>query len=146
MAQVTDSLLAEFQSRVDRGEHINSTVHEEAQLLHGFREWKRLRANDGQRCEHGVWKGDHCYRCGEAKAAGEPTLFFCGPRVALTNGGDPSTWEWHEYDPTTMGWRPVKQPNIQRAFTAPKWEDLNEAQKTEAARLAAEFGIYQLPR
>lgn len=87
-----------------------------------------------ERCEHGVWKGDHCYRCGEAKAAsGEPTLFFCGPRVALTNAGDPSTWEWHEYDPATMGWRQVKQPNIQRAFAAPKWDDLSDAQKTEAA-------------
>ena len=44
MAQVTDSLLAEFQARVDRDQHINSTVGEEAQLLHGFREWKRMTA------------------------------------------------------------------------------------------------------
>lgn len=42
MARVTDALLAEFQERVNRGEHINSTVGEEAQLLHAFREYRRL--------------------------------------------------------------------------------------------------------
>jgi hypothetical protein len=37
MAMITPGLLAEFQARVDRGEHINSTVHEEEQLLHSHR-------------------------------------------------------------------------------------------------------------
>lgn len=54
MAQVTDSLLAEFQARVDRGEHINSTIHEEAQLLHAFRERQRMVSYAGNAYREGL--------------------------------------------------------------------------------------------
>lgn len=43
MAQVTETLAAEFQSRLDRDLHINSTVNEERQLLHGWKKWQEVR-------------------------------------------------------------------------------------------------------
>ena len=41
MAQITEALIAEFESRLDSNLHINSTVGEERQLIEAWKEWNR---------------------------------------------------------------------------------------------------------
>ena len=41
MAQVTEALIAEFESRLDSNLHINSTVGEERQLIEAWKAWNR---------------------------------------------------------------------------------------------------------
>ena len=41
MAQITEALIAEFESRLDSNLHINSTVGEERQLIEAWKAWNR---------------------------------------------------------------------------------------------------------
>ena len=41
MAQITESLIAEFESRLESNLHINSTMGEERQLIEAWKAWNR---------------------------------------------------------------------------------------------------------
>ena len=57
MAQITEALIAEFESRLDSNLHINSTVGEERQLIEAWKTWNRRAEQVPEEFDHSIGEG-----------------------------------------------------------------------------------------
>ena len=111
MAQITEALIAEFESRLDSNLHINSTVGEERQLIEAWKAWNRraetqvpewqpieTAPKDGTRVilgnKYGVWMGEFCdtYQAGHEPQSPWQSVLLNHDRISKQRSYFPTHW------------------------------------------------------
>lgn len=77
MAQITEALIAEFESRLDSNLHINSTMGEERQLIEAWKAWNRRAEAQWQPIETAP-KDKFVLLCGPSGYTTTPLVFTTG--------------------------------------------------------------------